>query len=276
METLYISDVDGTLTRQTASPTERTRQIIRGLVESGTSFTIATGRSLGGAILIKEQLGISLPVISFNGSLVFDTKENLPLNIIPIEKETAEKLFDLFEDAALPFRYCIYNHKLGQVISYREEKSQFPISETINPKTGLTYEKVVVGKNIRQHHTDGDVLYVGYSCEKEKLLRLGENLDNLKDISYSIHSDPYQDDYWYMDIYSAKSGKNVGAQFLKKHIGADELVTFGDNFNDYCLLKNADRSYAVPEADATLKEIATGILQCDNDCVANFILNDKK
>ncbi|MEG1448237.1 MAG: HAD hydrolase family protein, partial [Oscillospiraceae bacterium] len=79
METLYISDVDGTLTRQTASPTERTRQIIRGLVESGTSFTIATGRSLGGAILIKEQLGISLPVISFYGSLVFDTNEILPL-----------------------------------------------------------------------------------------------------------------------------------------------------------------------------------------------------
>ena len=276
LKKLYVSDVDGTLTRETADPTDKTRKTMKFLIAEGVNFTIATGRSLGGAVLVKEQLGITLPVICFNGSLVYDTKENKPLNIVPIPHTSAEKLFDLFEKVSLPYRYCIYNHKLGQVVTYRPDEMSFPISKSINPKTGLLYEKVIVSKNIRQYHTTGDVLYIGYSCEKDKLLKLGDSVDELADIKYSIHSDPYKEDYWYMDVYSEMSGKNVGAQFMKDYLKADELVTFGDNFNDYCMLKNADRSYVAPEADRTLKEIATGILQCNNDCVANFIINDNK
>lgn len=276
MKTIYVSDVDGTLTRGASNPTPRTSKIMKQLIAEGTNFTIATGRSLGGAMLIKEQLGITLPVICFNGSLVFDTKENKPLNIIPIPQDTAQKLFDLFEKVDLPYRFCIYEHATGQVVSYRPEPLSFPVTRQINPNTGLVYEKVIVKKNIRQHCEEGDVLYVGYSCEKDKLLKLGDSVDELKDITYSIHSDPYRENYWYMDVYSALSGKNVGAQFVKKYAGADELVTFGDNFNDYCMLKNADRSYAAPEADKVLKEIATGVLNCDNDCVADFVQNDKK
>ena len=57
-------------------------------------------------------------------------------------------------------------------------------------------------------------------------------------------------------------------------LGAEELVTFGDNHNDIPMLEAADRSYTVPEAPEEVKAIVNGVLDDDPDCVLKFLLKE--
>ena len=52
----------------------------------------------------------------------------------------------------------------------------------------------------------------------------------------------------------------------------DKLVCFGDNLNDLSMFEGADECYAVSNAHESVKQIATGIIDSNNnDGVARFL-----
>ena len=56
-------------------------------------------------------------------------------------------------------------------------------------------------------------------------------------------------------------------------VGAEKVVSFGDNLNDIEMFKASDEAYAVSNACEELKEIATGVIGSnDEDSVARYIL----
>ena len=59
---------------------------------------------------------------------------------------------------------------------------------------------------------------------------------------------------------------------LKKHLNVQKVVVFGDGRNDIDMFKVADESYAVKNAVDDLKNIATGVIDMnDNDAVAKWL-----
>ncbi len=55
----------------------------------------------------------------------------------------------------------------------------------------------------------------------------------------------------------------------------DELVVFGDNWNDMPMIDIADRSYAPENALPEIKKVVTAVLEsCNNDGVAKFLKNE--
>jgi hydroxymethylpyrimidine pyrophosphatase-like HAD family hydrolase len=59
---------------------------------------------------------------------------------------------------------------------------------------------------------------------------------------------------------------------LKKHLNAQKVVVFGYGRNDIDMFKVADESYAVKNAVDDLKNIATGVIDMnDNDAVAKWL-----
>ena len=59
---------------------------------------------------------------------------------------------------------------------------------------------------------------------------------------------------------------------LKEMIHSDEIVVFGDNFNDLSMIELSDRSYAPTNALPEVKEQVTEVLgDCDHDGVAEFL-----
>ena len=66
--------------------------------------------------------------------------------------------------------------------------------------------------------------------------------------------------------------KASGALEVKKILGADKIIAFGDNLNDIPLFEIADECYAVSNAEDELKKIATDVIASnDEDAVAEFI-----
>ena len=55
-------------------------------------------------------------------------------------------------------------------------------------------------------------------------------------------------------------------------LNCDRLVVFGDGVNDIDMFEIADEAYAVENAVDELKEIATGVIACnDEDGVAKWL-----
>ena len=60
---------------------------------------------------------------------------------------------------------------------------------------------------------------------------------------------------------------------LKKRLGCDRVVCFGDGKNDISMFRAADECYAVADAEPELKAIATDVIGSnEDDGVARWLL----
>ena len=79
------------------------------------------------------------------------------------------------------------------------------------------------------------------------------------------------------DLYgfaSTDSGKYQAVKALGEllHIGLDEMIAFGDDENDYEILKNVGKGVAVANAIPMIQDIADDVAECTNeDGVARYI-----
>ena len=71
--TLFLSDLDGTLLRGDQKISAYTAQVIPALIEKGMHFSYATARSRHTAIRAAD-LPLSLPIIVYNGAAVMDSR----------------------------------------------------------------------------------------------------------------------------------------------------------------------------------------------------------
>ena len=67
-ETLYLSDLDGTLLRSDQTLSARTCATVDRLVRAGVHFSYATARSIDTAARVTRGIGVDIPVIVHNGA----------------------------------------------------------------------------------------------------------------------------------------------------------------------------------------------------------------
>lgn len=73
-DTLYISDLDGTLLNSDAQVSAESAKLINAAIDKGIRFTFATARSVYSAAPITSAININVPCILMNGVSVYDLK----------------------------------------------------------------------------------------------------------------------------------------------------------------------------------------------------------
>ena len=93
---LIAIDLDDTLldNRQQLSP--RTLAVLQQAMRNGVAVTIATGRMFQSALPFATELGIKLPLITYNGALIRQGDNGETIFHRPIETALAQELADLF------------------------------------------------------------------------------------------------------------------------------------------------------------------------------------
>lgn len=94
---IIVSDLDGTLLPPSKIPLERDLAAIRRFEAAGGRFAIATGRTIQAAIRYQEMLGLTNPMIVYNGAAIYDSvhdrvlfSECLPADAIRMTREIME------------------------------------------------------------------------------------------------------------------------------------------------------------------------------------------
>ena len=88
MKTLYVSDLDGTLSRSDESISDYTNDVINRLTCEGMIFSYATARSAITAKKVTKGLDAKIPIIVYNGAFILDNN-------------TGEKLLSNFFDETI-------------------------------------------------------------------------------------------------------------------------------------------------------------------------------
>ena len=97
---LLALDIDGTIhDRQTDTPlTERTREAVARVLETGAGVTLATGRTYNSALQFSRELALTLPIICYQGSLTTNPVTHEIVRETPLPLFLAHRLIRLLEE----------------------------------------------------------------------------------------------------------------------------------------------------------------------------------
>lgn len=272
-QTLYISDLDGTLLNRNSTVSPHSIEKINYLLQKGMLFTIATARTPATVVPLLEQLQIDIPAVLMNGAVLYDIRRKLYIRTNGFTDNSALRYIDLLEKRGLiPFVYRIDNNKLKvfhKPLTYdiqREFKRQ---------RENTPYKEFIPTINYSDELLDNPPLFLMVIDRFDKLQTAAAEINRTGKCSLFCYRDIVDPEYGYLEIYPKGVSKAATAQQIIDKLTPWEVVAFGDNLNDMPLFKIADRRYAPENAVDEVKQQATAIIaDNDHDGVALFLEKD--
>lgn len=241
---LMATDMDDTLLRDDWTISERTVQAIRQAQKRGVYVTIATGRMPASVRPYAQQLGIDVPVITYNGAMVQEalSEKVLYRKVIPIE--TAQNITNWLLQQDVYFHVYlkdqVFAEKMNDWSRNYERATRVPIVET-NLRKRLTLEKEGV----------------------EKILLFGESeiLKGWEDklhLHYGKEVRTTQSKPYFLELIHPEVNKGAALSSLAKRLGVkqEEVLAIGDSLNDLEMIQYAGIGVAMGNARQEVKEAA--------------------
>ncbi|MFI3176350.1 MAG: HAD hydrolase family protein [Eubacteriales bacterium] len=169
-DTLFVSGLDEILLDETGVIPKYASIEVNRMIEDGMQFTIATSRTLSSAMDKIKPLDIELPIVCYDGALLFDGKDKNFLKIEPISMDVVRPIRDIMEQE----EHCCYITTLCQetIIVYYTKFYQ-DIEEAIYKKHRvLPYCNYMQG----QMHADAQPIYMMAIGTPERIATLYRRL----------------------------------------------------------------------------------------------------
>jgi Cof subfamily protein (haloacid dehalogenase superfamily) len=267
MSDLYVSDLDGTLlnTKDVISPTSI--EIINRLVDAGMLFTYATARSLSSASVVTKGLTTKIPVIAYNGAIIFEPDTGKILSLEDFSHEERSDVREILTSSGIsPVVYSFVDgvEKVSWDQSQENDGKKRYFQNRIGDRRLRPLER-------REGLYDGNIFY--YTCigEKDELEPIYEIFSRDPRYTCTLQQELYRPEYW-CEIMPQKATKFHAILKLKELWHCDRVISFGDSINDIPMFKISDERYAVANAAESLKAIATGVIGDNNsDSVAGWL-----
>ena len=283
-DTLYVSDLDGTLLDTTANISDNSRAMLAEAIHSGAMFTVATARTpatvhpimagLPSAAFTDTATGIrqALPAIVMTGAATWDRTLERYDTVRLIPAEYVEPILDAFGRAGLrPFTYCLSGERFLNVYHTRamdrREETFYRERRHLQLKRFHLDQHPASPANVVLFFATGPDTQVEHAC------RL---LNEATPCAAAWYRDIVTPSTGLVDIYAPGVSKARAVQELAARTGARRIVVFGDNLNDLPMMRVADVAVAVGNALPAVKEEATVVTGPNTaDSVARFIIDDK-
>lgn len=252
---LVVTDLDGTLLNKNHEVTETNKKAVRAAVDLGVTVTIATGRMYSSALPYAKQLGVDVPIITYNGAL--------------IKSVSGEVLFARYIDPEVVKEVSAFCRKKDWYLQiYHNDELYF--KERNGKAKG--YEALAGIHGIAA----GDDLYTMQDRIPKMLVitKSGEESDAFVKVLqahfdgkiFATKSNPT-----YIEIVHPKVNKAVALDVLmeKLNVTKDEVMAIGDSNNDVPMLRAAGMSIAMGNANEEIKSFCTAVTEdCAHDGVA--------
>lgn len=258
---LVATDLDDTLLRDDLTISDETRQVMTEAIAQGAHVTIATGRMFDSARQTAQQVGLNVPIITYQGSLI----KNL------LDEEVLYERFVPAELAAKIYAYC-REHGGLHLQTYLEDKLYVEQdSEKIRAYAKQSNIPFIVEPSFQKLFEQGKHTKLIMIDEPTRLDAIMPELREL--LGSELHltkSKPH-----YLEILHREGTKGHALRFLAAHYGVpiEETIAIGDAMNDYEMVKAAGLGVAVANAVPELKEIADYITLSNNDDGVRHVLS---
>lgn len=267
---LYVSDIDGTLLQSDGTLSAETKRVVRQFIDNGGAFTLCTGRPTGLVLAIAAELGIRLPVLTYNGAMAYSIEAQRYIHHSVVPQETAQLLVDRIKAVGIDFLIYVLD-AAGQTVLVHNRPEHSVMARFVSDH--VSYEHLVERYDADLTLQSGDQLVQivainGQSVLSELQADLLQHLP-VKVFLVECHDDPGQ---WFLEATSMRSTKGKGVNWLRDHVGAERVICFGDLLNDIPMFEVADTAVAMDNAAEPLKALAHEVTSCnDTHGVAKFL-----
>jgi hypothetical protein len=255
---LMAVDIDGTLLNNQGHITEATRNAIRLGVESGLIFTISTGRPIQGVEHFNEALGLDLPYITYNGSMVVMGKSRDVLYEQKMDPTDAKSIYGLGVEYGATV--IVWAHNVLYVNMLNEDAILYSKAAR-QPALLMGEPEAVMESGVSK------ILWIDTVPNIDRDLKeVGGRLSG--NVNYHT-SNPI-----YLEFVDKKASKAIAMEKLGEHFGIrrEEMIAVGDGFNDLSMIEYAGLGVAMANAVDEIKNKADYVtLSNEEDGVAHVI-----
>lgn len=265
---LIVFDLDGTLLNRDSVISPYTRETLTLLNRRGIAYTVATGRTLHASRELLAGHGFELPHIYKNGVMIWTPQQDdFSHTRFLTQQEIQHVIEAVLAQGVAPFlltlepgnHHAIYHpptlneaeQKLALAFASREAVDVLPYAELpaladITNISALGVPEAIGAIEAMIADEPGLVAYTGSALEGGSL-------------------------HW-IDIHHADASKGGAVEILKRELGLERVLCFGDSDNDMSMFALADESYAPANAKPEIKAAATAVIgHHHEDGIAHFL-----
>jgi Cof subfamily protein (haloacid dehalogenase superfamily) len=262
--TLYISDLDGTLLNESSVLSEYTKNTLNKLISRvrGIDFTVATGRTTDAAENMMADIKLNIPIVSFNGVAIYDTKQKHFVKVYQLAAETVKKIISILKYHGMS--WLMYELKDNKLISYHESINHKPILDFIEDRKeryDSTFCQVDDLYDVPPEH----IIYFTLLDTYDRLKPVCDDLRGVPGINIAMVDDSSIGGVWWLEVFSAEASKENAVVFMRELYGYKKVVGFGDNYNDLTMFRACDVRVAVKNALGDVKAAADSICESNGD-----------
>lgn len=268
---LLVVDIDGTIAGKSNNIRETVKQAIFAAQSRGVQVAVATGRMYRSALRFHQDIGSTLPLISYQGAWIQDPASQKMLRHQPLSKQTALELLEHFQEPHL--------RSLLSVNFYINDQLYVP---EITAATRLYAQRSGI-QPIAITDLRRDI-----PGEPTKVLALCENPGVLDGLLSSM-----RERYTPAELYLTRSvatffeathplvNKGAAVQYIAEDLlglQPENVMAIGDNFNDVEMISYAGVGVAMGNAPSEVKAGANWVApDVEEDgvaaAIAQFILD---
>lgn len=252
---LIALDLDGTLLHDDCTISDYTKTILRRCQEAGAIVTISTGRMYASARPFALELGLEVPLITSHGALI-KYADGRELAHYLLDQTIALEIYQLMQ----PYHAHIRCYTTDQLYMSDLGASAMAYARHI----GITPQLLPADLSAL-HPTKLAVVDIPERITQyEALLR-----DRYTDAIYMTKVSE-----GFLEISHPLGTKGIALANLAQHfaIPQEQVIAFGDSYNDLPMLQYAGCSVAMGNANDTVKAIADRITDTnENDGVGKLL-----
>jgi len=261
---LVAIDLDGTLLDRNIQVSPRAIAAIRSAVAQGVIVTLATGRMFASAVIFARQIGLDVPLITYNGGLIRSALTGETLFHQPVPVDAAVDILSLF-----------YHHN-WYIQSYVEDKLYVDQLD----EHALRYARlskitpIAIGKKLYTMKAAPTKL-LGIT-EPDNVLPLIDKIGQLfPDRVYATSS---KDGYVEMMHPTVNKGNALAFLADKLKIDQTQVMAIGDSLNDTDMLTYAGFGVAMDNAAPEVKAVAQAVTSSNDEegvaaAIEKYVLN---
>lgn len=256
---LIALDLDGTLTNSQKKITDNTKAVLKRAEDEGARIVLASGRPVQGVRALAEELDLKNNdgyIMSLNGGLLISCRTGEVIHDMKVNPEYIPEIYEL----AKKHKVNLMTYEDDDIISEDIDDKYLEIERRIN---SLGVKKV---DNLLEHIT----------FPVNKFLMLGDG-DYLAEVEKDVHArlkdrmEVYRSEPFFLEILPMGVNKAKALETLIDKLGItrEEIVAFGDGYNDLTMIEYAGTGVAMANANDVVKSKADMItLSNDEDGVA--------
>ena len=238
---LFVTDLDGTLLDENHMVSDENRAAVQAAAAQGVTVTIATGRMYASALPYARQLGVDVPIITYNGALIKSVSGEVLFESY-LEPKAVTAVLDYCRKA----QWFVQLHR-GDNLYFREYTDKAVEYEA---RAGLKGEVCGGGVYDRTEGVAKMIIISDTEAQSDEVVR--EINRDFAGCVFAVKSLPL-----YVEILRPGVNKATALERLleKMALTRGEVMAIGDSNNDLPMLLAAGCSVAMGNANDDVKAV---------------------